>query len=224
MTREELLALVNKELGSIKLTLNERAINEELDDSLGDFGDDEAANAKLVTRIANRLKRMDGSVHSAVSHEVEEYKKSFKPKETKTVKQNPAEGSKTDDMPEWAKQLTESVKEMRQEREQAKAEAHRKAVSDSVRQGLKDKLSAAKLDVNDFFTNLAVKDLEIPDDDTPLSDLVGKAETLYNKYVKEANAEPGKPRIGGGGINSDEVDKHLWDDVASIVGRNRPKQ
>ena len=113
---------------------------------------------------------------------------------------------------------------MRQEREQAKAEAHRKAVSDSVRQGLKDKLSAAKLDVNDFFTNLAVKDLEIPDDDTPLSDLVGKAETLYNKYVKEANAEPGKPRIGGGGINSDEVDKHLWDDVASIVGRNRPKQ
>lgn len=75
MTREELLALVNKELGSTKLTLNERAINEELDDSLDDFGDDEAANAKLVSRIVNRLKRMDGSVHSAVSREVKEYKK-----------------------------------------------------------------------------------------------------------------------------------------------------
>ena len=87
MTREELLELVNKELGSTKLTLNERAINEELDDSLDDFGDDEEANAKLVTRIVNRLKRMDGSVHTAVAHEVEEYKRKQKPKASENPKQ-----------------------------------------------------------------------------------------------------------------------------------------
>lgn len=224
MTREELLALVNKELGSIKLTLNERAINEELDDSLGDFGEDEDANSKLVTRIANRLKRMDGSVHSAVSHEVEEYKKKFKPKEVKTTKQDAKkEDESKDDLLEQIKKLTDSVKEMREERQKERAEAARKSVADSVRKGLKDKLSGAKLNVNDFFANLAVKDLEIPDDNPDVSGLIGQAETLYNKYVKEANVDLDGPVSGGGGLKEEKVDEHMWDDVAAITGRNRPK-
>ena len=77
MTREELLALVNKEADTTKFkSLSQKTINEELDDVLEDFGDDEAANAKLVTKLANRLKRMDGNLHKNVS---DERKKRVKP-------------------------------------------------------------------------------------------------------------------------------------------------
>lgn len=80
MEREELKELVNKSLGSTQLKLSERTINEELDDVLGDFGDDEGTNAKLVERVANRLKRMDGNLHADVSKEVKEYKENAEKK------------------------------------------------------------------------------------------------------------------------------------------------
>lgn len=109
MTREELLALVNKELGSTKLTISEKTINEELDDVLEDFGEDEAANAKLVTKVTNRLKRMDGNLHSDVSQQVKEYKKKAKErqkaKETELDEEEPEKDEipNEEDMPEWAK-------------------------------------------------------------------------------------------------------------------------
>ena len=68
MTREELLELTNKEVDTTKFkSLSQKTINEELDDVLEDFGDDEEANSKLVTKLANRLKRMDGHLHINVS-------------------------------------------------------------------------------------------------------------------------------------------------------------
>ena len=71
MTREELLNLVNKEADTTKFTsLSQKTINEELDDVLEDFGDDEEANSKIVTKLANRLKRMDGNLHKNVSDEM----------------------------------------------------------------------------------------------------------------------------------------------------------
>ena len=71
MTREELLNLVNKEVDTTKFTsLSQKTINEELDDVLEDFGDDEEANSKIVTKLANRLKRMDGNLHKNVSDEM----------------------------------------------------------------------------------------------------------------------------------------------------------
>ena len=81
MNREELRELVTKKLGSTQLKLSERTINEELDDVLGDFGNDEEANAKLVERVANRLKRMDGNLHADVSKEVKEYKENAEKKQ-----------------------------------------------------------------------------------------------------------------------------------------------
>ena len=71
MTREELLQEVGKKvnISSFK-SLSQRTIDEELDDVLGDFGDDDAANDAIVTKLANRLKRMDGNLHFGVSQEI----------------------------------------------------------------------------------------------------------------------------------------------------------
>ena len=75
MTREELLDLVNEKVDTSKFkSLSQKTINEELDDLLEDFGDDESANDKIVTKLANRLKRMDGNLHKNVSDEIKKDK------------------------------------------------------------------------------------------------------------------------------------------------------
>lgn len=227
MTREELLALVNKELGSTKLTLNERAINEELDDSLGDFGEDEAANAKLVTRIANRLKRMDGSVHSAVSREVKEYKKKFEESNREKGDDDPKKGTqeheeKSSDMPEWARQMMSEWKEQKEELQKERTERNRKDLLASVRKGLEDKYKSSDLKLNPYFVNAAMSKLEIPEKDADVKTLVAEAEKLYTSETKSAGIEFGKPTGGGtGGVQPQKDDGHEFDDVAKRINPNR---
>lgn len=156
MTREELLALVNKELGSTKLTISEKTINEELDDVLEDFGEDEAANAKLVTKVTNRLKRMDGNLHSDVSQQVKEYKKKAKErqkaKETELDEEEPEKDEipNEEDMPGWAKKLIGEVKKEREAREQKEAADAKKALVNSIKEGLKAKFEKANIPLNSF--------------------------------------------------------------------------
>lgn len=84
MTREELLALVNKEVDTTKFKeLSQKTIDEELDDVLEDFGDDEEANSKLVTKLANRLKRINGNLHKNISDEVKKSKEEAERKKRK---------------------------------------------------------------------------------------------------------------------------------------------
>lgn len=221
MTREELLALVNKELGSTKLTLNDRAINEELDDALSDFGDDEAQNAKLVKRITNRLKRMDGSVHSAVSKEVEEYKKNYKPKPRQKDKEG--NGEDDDDTPSL-KAIMEQLEELKNERKAEKAERAKKDLLASVEKGLKDKFDESGTRLNKFFVRTALSKLDVPEKDADVKKLIAEAERLYNADVKEAGYEPDAPHAGdSGGGGGKRVDEHEWDDVTKIVGRGRVK-
>lgn len=224
MTREELLALVNKELGSTKLTLNERAINEELDDALDDFGDDEAANAKMVTRIANRLKRMDGSVHTAVSHEVEEYKKNHKPKESKKdEKDEKDKGGKGDEDEPSLKDIMAELKAIKDERKAEKAAAAKKDLLASVKKGLEDKYESSELVLKPYFVKAALSKLEIPEEDADVSELIGKAEKLYNAEIKEAGIDTGKPASGGGGgVGSHKEDEHEFDDIAARRKRYNP--
>lgn len=227
MTREELLALVNKELGSTKLTLNERAINEELDDSLGDFGEDEAANAKLVTRIANRLKRMDGSVHSAVSREVKEYKKKLEDDGRKKEGDDPKASTNKpvddpSDMPEWARQMMSEWKEQKEELQKERTERNRKDLLASVRKGLEDKYKSSDLKLNPYFVNAAMSKLEIPEKDADVKTLVAEAEKLYTSETKSAGIEFGKPTGGGtGGVQPQKDDGHEFDDVAKRINPNR---
>lgn len=229
MTREELLALVNKELGSTKLTISEKTINEELDDVLEDFGEDEAANAKLVTKVTNRLKRMDGNLHSDVSQQVKEYKKKArerqKAKETESEEELSEEIPNEEDMPEWAKKLIGEVKKEREAREQKEAADAKKALVNSIKEGLKAKFEKANIPLNSFFVKTALYKLEIPDGEVDIKDLVGKAEVLYNADLKEAGINPEtKPRSGGGGAGgTGTVDEHEFDDVAAIRSRHKPK-
>lgn len=225
MEREELKELVNKSLGSTQLKLSERTINEELDDVLGDFGDNEETNAKLVERVANRLKRMDGNLHADVSKEVKEYKENAEKKlkegkEGSSKKNESNDGSESEIMKEL-KNLRAELDEERNARKQAETERAKHATMDSVRKGLREKFENAGLKLNDFFAKSALSKLEIPSENVDLKSLVEKAERLYNADIKEAGIEIGKPHAGGNSGGKEE--KEDWSDVSNIVGRHNPK-
>ena len=210
MTREELLALVNKEADTTKFkSLSQKTINEELDDVLEDFGDDEAANAKLVTKLANRLKRMDGNLHKNVSDEI----KKSKEEEERKRKESDKEGNPDDKYAELLKEI-KALKEANAERDK---KAARKATIESVKAGLKDKFDKANLELNDFFLDTALSKLEISDD-ADVVELVSKAENIYTADYKRANGGNAVPRKGSSASSGKEkeLDEHEWDDIKDI--------
>lgn len=224
MNREELRELVTKELGSTQLKLSERTINEELDDVLDDFGNNEEANAKLVSKLTNRLKRMDGNLHADVSKEVKEYKENAEKKRKEDGNGEKGKESGNDNESEALKLVKELKSELdaeRNARKQEQAERAKNATRESVRNGLKEKFENAGLKFNDFFAKSALSKLEIPNEDVDLKSLVEKAERLYNADIKEAGVEIGKPHAGGNGGGKEE--KEDWSDVGNIVGRYNPK-
>lgn len=219
MTKEELLELVNKKVDTSKFkSLSKRSIDEELVDALEEIGDDESANDKVVAKLANRLKRMDGNLHANVSAEVKKAKeeaerKAKEEKEGKETKdgENGNEGNQSDEF----KALLARVEKMEQEAKERDAKAAKKAVLASVKEGLKSKFGDAKIEMNDFFADIALGKLEIGDD-PDVVELVTKAESIYTADMKAAGLDPSaKPReTNGGGGGSDHVDEHLWDDIA----------
>lgn len=219
MTKEELLSLVNKEVDTTKFkSLSQKTINEELDDVLEDFGDDEAANAKLVTKLANRLKRMDGNLHKNVSDEIKkskeeaERKKREEEEERKRKEEEEGKNGSDDKYNELLKEI-KALKEANAERDK---KAARKATIESVKAGLKDKFDKANLEMKNYFLNAAIAKLEIPDEDADIDDLVSKAEKIYTAEYKEATGENGIPAKGqrtSGGLNSTDDEKFM-DEIA----------
>ena len=225
MNREELRELVNKSLGSTQLKLSERTINEELDDVLGDFGDNEDENSKLVERVANRLKRMDGNLHADVSKEIKEYKENVGKKQNEGNegggKKNEAGDGSVSEVMEELRKIKAELAEERNIRKQEQAERAKHATRESVRNGLKEKFEKAGLKLNSFFAKSALEKLDIPDEDVDITSLIERAEKLYNSDIKEAGVELGKPHAGGNvGGKEEKVD---WSDVSGIIGRYRPK-
>lgn len=207
MEREELLGLVNGELGSTQLTLSERTINEELDDVLGDFGEDEATNAALVTRIANRLKRMDGNLHADVSKQVNDYKKKNTDKPKPQSKPNKDDN---DEIPAWFKSFSEKFEAAEAERKAEKTKQEKDALVKSVKEGLKAKFKEANMEVNEFFVNTAMSKLEIPTENPNAKNLIGELEKLYNADLKAAGVEQhAKPTFGNQG--NGDTDKSVSD-------------
>ena len=219
MTREELLALVNKEADTTKFkSLSQKTINEELDDVLEDFGDDEAANAKLVTKLANRLKRMDGNLHKNVSDEIKKSKEEAerkKKEEEEERKRN--EVNKGDDPDDKYNELLKEIKALKEANAERDKKAARKATIESVKAGLKDKFDKANLEMNDFFLDTALSKLEISDD-ADVAELVSTAENIYTADYKRANGGNAVPRKGSSAPSGEEkkLDEHEWDDIKDI--------
>lgn len=219
MTREELLALVNKEADTTKFkSLSQKTINEELDDVLEDFGDDEAANAKLVTKLANRLKRMDGNLHKNVSDEIKKSKEEAERKNKEEEEERKRkEGKKDDDPDDKYSKLLEKLEALEKANAERDKKAARKATIESVKAGLKDKFDKANLEMNDFFLDTALSKLEISDD-ADVAELVSTAENIYTADYKRANGGNAVPRKGSSAPSGEEkkLDEHEWEDIKDI--------
>lgn len=217
MTREELLALVNKEVDTTKFKeLSQKTIDEELDDVLEDFGDDEEANSKLVTKLANRLKRINGNLHKNISDEVKKSKEEAERKK-KEEERKRKEAAKDDDPDDKYSKLLEKLEALEKANAERDKKAARKATIESVKAGLKDKFDKANLEMNDFFLDTALSKLEIPDD-ADVVELVSKAENIYTADYKRANGGNAVPRKGSSASSGEEkkLDEHEWDDIKDI--------
>ena len=219
MTREELLALLNKEADTTKFkSLSQKTINEELDDVLEDFGDDEAANAKLVTKLANRLKRMDGNLHKNVSDEIKKSKEEAERKKKEEEEERKRkEADKDDDPDDKYSKLLEKLEALEKANVERDKKAARKATIESVKAGLKDKFDKANLELNDFFLDTALSKLEISDD-ADVAELVSTAENIYTADYKRANGGNAVPRKSSSVSSGEEkkLDEHEWDDIKDI--------
>lgn len=195
MEREELENLVSEELGSTQLTLSEETLNGEYDDILEDFSDDmdEESQAKLVTKFANRLKRMDGQLHKNVADEVKKYKANQKktPKK-KTVKDDEVD----DDAPAWFKAYkAEQDKKWEEQEASRKAEqlkAEKKSVLDSIDKAVKASFKKADITLNTYIYKQTLRDIEIPDEGADVDKLAKQLEKDYNKNLKEAGLDGGR--------------------------------
>lgn len=221
MTREELLALVNKEVDTTKFKeLSQKTIDEELDDVLEDFGDDEEANSKLVTKLANRLKRINGNLHKNISDEVKKSKEEAerkKKEEEEEEERKRKEADKNDDPDDKYNELLKEIKALKEANAERDKKAARKATIESVKAGLKDKFDKANLELNDFFLDTALSKLEISDD-ADVAELVSTAENIYTADYKRANGGNAVPRKGSSASSGEEkkLDEHEWDDIKDI--------
>lgn len=219
MTREELLALVNKEVDTTKFKeLSQKTINEELDDVLEDFGDDEEANSKLVTKLANRLKRINGNLHKNISDEVKKSREEAERKKKEEEEERKRrEAGKGDDPDNKYNELLKEIKALKEANAERDKKAARKATIESVKAGLKDKFDKANLEMNDFFLDTALSKLEISDD-ADIAELVSTAENIYTADYKRANGGNAVPRKGSSAPSGEEkkLDEHEWDDIKDI--------
>ena len=208
--------LVNAKTDTSKFTsLSQKTINEELDDVLDEMGDDEEANDRIVTKLANRLKRMDGNLHKNVSAEMkknrEEAERKKKEEEDERSRKDSREDGKSDDKYEKLLAKLEALEEANKERDK---KAAKDAALASVRSGLKDKFDKAKLEMNDFFLETALSKLEIPDGDADIPELVSRAESIYTADYRRANGGAAIPSKGGSGTGKKtEADDHEFDDI-----------
>lgn len=230
MTVEELLSLVNKEVDTTKFkSLSQKTITEELNDVLDEMGDDEATNAKKVTKLATRLKRMDGNLHKCVSDEIkksreeaERKKKEEEERREKNGGEKPKDDptSSSDDKYDKLLAKLEALERANAERDK---KASRAATESAVRKGLKDKFDRAKLELNDFFLDTAMSKLTIPDTDADVLELITQAEGIYTTDYKRATGNSAIPRKGSSntptgdrGIRADE-----WDDIKPAKSKEK---
>lgn len=219
MEREELLQEVQNVIEAdgkqLSPSISTETINAELDDELENIGDDDEANQKVYSRIAKRLLRIDGNIHSNVSREVTEYKKKNPVrtviKKEEKVEKPVEEESETLKLLKGLSDRLDNIEKSRKDK--ATAEAKTAAVG-AVNKGLRDLFKEGNIEVNEYIFKQTMRDLEIPDVEegktVDTDALVKKMERAYYRNLKEAGLDKkdtGKPRLGskqegGGGATS----------------------
>ena len=197
MEREELLQQVNESLENdgkqLSSTLSEETINGEIDEALEDISDDEEANKKVIGRLAKRLLRMDGNLHSNVSREVTAYKNAH-PKPAPNPAPKPKDGEKggAEDNDAYTK-LLKRVEAMEEAQKQRVTQAAKDATVADVKKGLLAKFKDANIEVNQYILKETLRDLEIPETEdgkkADVDGLVKATETAYYKNLKEAGLD-----------------------------------
>lgn len=209
MEREELLqevqSVIEADGKQLSRSISEETINAELDDELENIGDDEEANKAVFSRIAKRLLRIDGNIHSNVSREVKEYKEKVAktPKTNDKTPKDGEEGGEEEEIPKWAKAITDrldNIEKSRKDRESAEA---KNAAVDTVKKGLREVFKKANIEVNEFIYKQTLRDLEIPETEDGKSvdtdSLIKQMERAYYRNLKEAGldkSQTAKPHSG----------------------------
>ena len=219
MEREELLQQVNESLEAdgkqLSSTLSEETINGELDEALEDIGDDEEANKKVIGRLAKRLLRMDGNLHSNVSKEVTAYKNAH-PKPAPKPDPKPKDGGKGEgeDGDDAFAKLLKRVEAMEEAQKQKEVKAAKDATVASVKKGLEAKFKGADIEVNQYILKQTLRDMEVPESEdgkVDEDDLIKQMEREYYKNLKEAGLDKkstGNPHKGSfyGGKGKSQLD------------------
>lgn len=200
MEREELLGMVNEELGGSQLTLSEQTINEELDDELANFGDDEEQNSRLVSKIAARLKRLDGNLHRDVSQQVSEYKKQAEKRRTQSAKRPAPQPAEEDEQTKLLREMREEIAALKDANAKRAAAETKDALLRDVEKNLRSRFEKAGMTVNSYFLRSSLKQLDVPVDGADIKALTDKAEKVYTDDMKEAGVyQDATPRYGGAG-------------------------
>jgi hypothetical protein len=213
MEREELLQNVQNEIEAdgkkLSRSISEETINAELDDELENIGDDEEANKKVYARIAKRLLRIDGNIHSNVSREVSDYKKKVGKQGSGGKSPKDGEGGKEgddDETPKWAKALSDRLDAIEKSRKDAATKAEKDSAEAAVKKDLRAKFKDANVEVNEYILRQTLRDLEIPEvedgERIDTDSLVAKMERAYYRNLKEAGLDKkdtSQPRFGGKG-------------------------
>ena len=225
MEREELLqevqGVIEGEGKHLSPSISEETINAELDEELENINDDDDNETKqaVYSRIAKRLIRIDGNIHSNVSREVRDFKAKHASKTPKPNEVKPTKGA-TEESEELKllRSLTERMDNIEKSRtEKAKADA-KNAAADSVKTGLRNLFKEAKVEVNEYIYRQTMRDLEIPENEDgkaiDTDGLIKKMERAYYRNLKEAGLDKkdtAKPHAGsrtgnGGGNEPSKLD------------------
>ncbi len=211
MEREELRTKIDAALGSTKLTLSERTINDFLDDALVGITDDADVTEDFVTRKANVLKSMDGNLHSDVSEEVKKYKDSLQgpPKDKKKhdddddSDDDSHKGKGDDDgSAKEIEDLKKRLKTIEDERQKAAEEKQREADRKELHDAFKTNFDKAGVKVNDYILRQTIRDF---DGKGSIEEKVKALESKYYENLKEAGFDFDGPHAGGIDTNKSSV-------------------
>lgn len=196
MDREELKTRINGALGSTKLTLSERTINDFLDDALVGITDEDVTD-EFVTRKANMLKSIDGNLHSDVSLQVKQYKDNL-PKQEPTPDPKPKDDEKPkepDDngVSKEIEELKKRLQSFEDDRKRADDEKKREKELAELRDAFTARFDEVGAKVNTYVLKQTLRDF---DGDGSIGEKVKALEGKYYENLKEAGFDYDSPMAG----------------------------